>query len=308
MGAFILPHDMLSVMTQATSYAQDGVIDTHVHMNPFWRLNDAARSTLESHTDNFDEKVNLARNPALFAEYLDSQNVGVAAVINYVAQSFGYTHETNEWAAEFRDEIPDRVLAFGGFDPRMTENPEETVERAVRDLDLDGIKVHPPHQGINANDYRDDPDTRGLEGLAILYEHCAATGTPVMFHTGTSIFKTARSRYANPMPLDDVAVDYPDLPIIMAHGGRPIHTEQAWFLLRRHDNIFLDISSFPPQNLLEYFPQIESLAHKVMFGSDWPGPMVPDISKNVEAVQQLDLPKSAVDRILRDSAEEFYGL
>ena len=70
----------------------DGVIDTHVHMNPFWELSDTARQTLERHTQGFEEKVRLARNPDQFVEYIDSQDVAVAAIINYVAPSFGYTH------------------------------------------------------------------------------------------------------------------------------------------------------------------------------------------------------------------------
>ncbi|SEP00345.1 hypothetical protein SAMN04487948_11070 [Halogranum amylolyticum] len=286
----------------------DGVIDTHVHMNPFWRLNDDARSTLQSHSANFEEKRALAKNPDEFVAYLDSQGVAMAAIINYVTASMGYTHDTNEWAAEFRDSHPDRIMAFGGFDPRLTDDPEGVVERAVDDLQLDGIKIHPPHQGLNANDYRDDPDTRGLDGLRILYERCESAGVPVMVHTGTSIFPSARSRYADPMPLDDVAVDFPDLPLIMAHGGRPMYTDEAWFLLFRHDNVYLDISSFPPQNLLDYFPDIEQVSGRVLFGSDWPGPMVPDIGDNVEAVKQLDLPDDVVDSILRGTAEELYNL
>ena len=190
----------------------------------------------------------------------------------------------------------------------MTDNAKMTVERAINELALDGIKIHPPHQGIKANDYRDDPDTRGLEGLRVLYEHCADADVPIMIHTGTSIFEGARSRYADPMQLDDVAVDFPELTIIMAHGGRPMYTEEAWFLLRRHEHIFLDISSFPPSHLPEYFPEIESIANKVMFGSDWPGPMVPDIGENINAVRTLDLSERATEWILRKTAERLYGL
>ncbi|MFC7225373.1 amidohydrolase family protein [Halalkalicoccus sp. GCM10025322] len=150
----------------------------------------------------------------------------------------GYTHSTNEWAAAFRNAAPDRILAFGGFDPRLADNPVAEINRALNEFALDGIKIHPPHQGINVNDYRSDPDTRELDDLATLYKRCADQEIPIMVHTGTSIFSGARSRYADPMPIDDVAVDYPNLTIIMAHGGRPMYTEEAWFLLRRHDNLY----------------------------------------------------------------------
>ncbi|GAA0236471.1 amidohydrolase family protein [Haladaptatus pallidirubidus] len=189
----------------------------------------------------------------------------------------------------------------------MTDDPDTTVERATEDLALDGIKIHLP-QGINANDYREDPDTRGLAGLRVLYERCEQAGIPIMIHTGTSIIPDARSRCADPMPIDDIAVDFPNLPIVMAHGGRPMYTDEAWFLLYRHENVFLDISSFPPQNLFEYFPEINRVADRVLFGSDWLGQMVPDIGTNIEAIQNLELPQHTIDAILRGNADRLYDL
>ncbi len=284
------------------------VIDVHVHMNPFWRMNDDALATLQDHSEQFERKMELAKDPDAFVEYLDSQGVETAAIINYVSPILGYTHDTNEWAAEYREAASDRILAFGGFDPAVTNNPYEEIDRAVDELALDGIKLHPPHQGINVNDYRSDPDTRGINELAYLYERCVAHDIPIMVHTGTSIFSGARSRYADPMPIDDVAVDFPELDIIMAHGGRPMYTDEAWFLLRRHENVFLDISSFPPSNLLEYFPEIERVDEQVLFGSDWPGPMIPDIDRNVQAVRELSLSDRTIERILSTNATDLFDL
>jgi uncharacterized protein len=110
------------------------------------------------------------------------------------------------------------------------------------------------------------------------------------------------------MPIDDLAVDYPDLKIIMAHGGRPMYTDEAWFLLRRHSNVYLDISSFPPSKLLEYFPGIDRVDDRVLFGSDWPGPMVPDIGDNVETLRNLPLSKQTTERILRTNASSLFDL
>ena len=283
-------------------------IDVHVHMNPFWRMKDSAKQTMRKHSPDYEKSVRLAKNPDQFIDYLDTQNVSAAAIINYVSPIVGYTHDTNEWAAAFRNAAPNRVRAFGGFDPRLADDPISEIDRALDKLELDGIKIHPPHQGINVNDYRSDPDTRELEDLATLYDRCVDQEVPIMVHTGTSIFSGARSRYADPMPIDDVAVDYPDLTIIMAHGGRPMYTEEAWFLLRRHDNIYLDISSFPPSNLLDYFPEIGRIDEQVLFGSDWPGPMVPDIHQNVEVVQNLPLSDRTIDRILYQNAKQLFDL
>ena len=76
-----------------------------------------------------------------------------------------------------------------------------------------------------------------------------------MFHTGTSIFPGARNKYGDPIYIDDVAVDFPKLKILLAHGGRPLWMDTAFFLMRRHPNVYLDISGIPPKTLLKYFPR-----------------------------------------------------
>src|SRR3989442_1244531 len=86
---------------------------------------------------------------------------------------------------------------------------------------------------------------------------------PVMIHTGTSIFPGARSKFGNPMELDDVAIDFPNLAIVMAHGGRPLYMEEAFFILRRHPRVWLDVSGIPPARLLEYFPRLPEVADRV---------------------------------------------
>ena len=65
------------------------------------------------------------------------------------------------------------------------------------------------------------------------------------------------------MLADDVGVDFPDLVVILAHGGRPLWMNEAFFLVRRHQNMYMDISGIPPQKLMEYFPRIEEIADKV---------------------------------------------
>jgi len=97
-------------------------------------------------------------------------------------------------------------------------------------------------------------------------------------------------------------VDFPKLKILMAHGGRPIWMQTAFFLLRRHRNIHLDISGIPPKQLLKYFPRLEEIAYKTLFGTDWPSPGIPDISQNLEQFQQLELSKGIKEQILSKNA------
>src|ERR1035437_9261609 len=87
------------------------------------------------------------------------------------------------------------------------------------------IKIHPPHQLLFPNDY-----LNGVKELEIIYRAAETNGIPVMFHTGTSIFADARNKYGDPIYVDDVAVDFPKLKILLAHGGRPLWMHTAFFL------------------------------------------------------------------------------
>jgi predicted TIM-barrel fold metal-dependent hydrolase len=88
----------------------------------------------------------------------------------------------------------------------------------------------------------------------------------------------------------------------MAHGGRPIWMQTAFFLLRRHRNIHLDISGIPPKQLLTYFPRLEEIAQKTLFGTDWPSPGIPDIKQNLDQFQALDLPTEMKEQVLSKTA------
>jgi predicted TIM-barrel fold metal-dependent hydrolase len=170
------------------------------------------------------------------------------------------------------------------------------VEQLVRS-GIRLIKIHPPHQLLFPNDYQ-----RGVTELEVIYRAAEANGIPVMFHTGTSIFPGARNRYGDPIYVDDVAVDFPRLRILLAHGGRPLWMQTAFFLVRRHANVYLDISGIPPKTLLHYFPRLAEIAAKTLFGTDWPGPGVPEIKRNLEDFSALPLPSQVQEQILSKTA------
>lgn len=172
-------------------------------------------------------------------------------------------------------------------------------------LKIKAIKIHPSHQLSNVNDHLFDPE---LMGLTVVYEKCIEYGVPLMIHTGTSIFPRARNRYADPMPADDVAVDFPDLKIIHAHAGRPLYTDTAFFLLSRHTNVFFDVSGIPPRSVLHNYPWLEQVADKAMFGSDWPNPGVKNIADNVQQFISLSLLDDVKRKILRDTAVRVFNL
>ena len=197
----------------------------------------------------------------------------------------GFTDETNEFAVRYAEADRRRLLPYGGVDPVTTRDAVGAVEHLV-EIGTRVLKLHPPHQRFAANAYTD-----GLDALADIYRTCEARGLPVMVHTGTSIFPGARSEYGNPMDLDDVAIDFPDLRVIMAHGGRPLYGAEAFFVLRRHKNVWLDLSGIPPKSLPTYLPRLGELAEKLLWGTDWPSPGVSSMRRNVQQFLDLPLPE-----------------
>ena len=260
-------------------------------------LSPPAMELMRRQQPDFERVMEFTRSPKAFLEYMDQQGIDRAVLVNSASPEVtGYPTGLNKVAAEYAGADPKRLISCGSLHPKHTKNVLADVEEIVR-LGLRLIKVHPPHQLFFPNDY-----LKGVNELEILYRAAEANGIPVMFHTGTSIFPGARSKYGDPMALDDVAVDFPKLKIIMAHGGRPLWMDTAFFLVRRHPNVYLDISSIPPRQLLKYFPRLEEIASKTMFGSDWPGPGVQDIHQNLDAIQALPLSAAAKDQILGGTA------
>jgi len=280
----------------ALSILPYGVVDIHVHIQPWEQLKPAVRARMESRPDHA-ELARLIHDPAAVLARMDRAGVERIGVINYVSPDLmGFTPEVNEIAARFAAAAPDRLIAFGSVHPRYAGDPGAEVER-LRGLGIRALKVHPPHQLFAANAYLD-----GLPGLAQVYETAQRLGMPVMIHTGTSVFPGARNRFADPMAADDVAIDFPDLPLILAHAGRPLYMDTCVFLARRHPNVHLDVSGIPPRRLLAYLPRLPDIADKVLWGTDWPDPGVPGLAENLADFLALDLPPEVQRKILRDNA------
>ncbi len=239
--------------------------------------------------DHWQFLLSVMDDPKALLEIMDRSGVWRVGLVNYPSPDvMGFTNATNDYAVHYARANPERLLPYGGVHARFTEHPASDVDRLV-DLGVRLLKIHPPHQVYPANAYTD-----GLDALGVIYRRCEQRGLPVMVHTGTSIFPGARSKYGNPLELDDVAIDFPDLRLVMAHGGRPLYMDEAFFILRRHRNVWLDVSGIPPAKLLEYFPRLTEIAERVLWGTDWPSPGVKDLRQNID--QFLTLPLSDAHR------------
>ncbi|HXZ13543.1 MAG TPA: amidohydrolase family protein [Candidatus Sulfotelmatobacter sp.] len=277
------------------------VIDIHIHIMPYHMMKPSALELIRRGRKDFADVERYTNDPKAFLTLLDRLGVERAGLINYVAPHIiGFTAEVNDWIVKYCQAAPDRLIAFGGVFPASESAAGAEVDRIAK-LGIRALKIHPSHQALSPNSYMD-----GNRGLAAVYERAQANGLPVMIHTGTSIFPGARNLHAHPMLCDDVSVDYPNLVVILAHGGRPLWMNEAFFLVRRHKNMYMDISGIPPQKLMEYFPRIEEIAEKVLWGTDWPGPGVPEIQGNLEKFQALLIGEAAKRKILYDNAAKLF--
>jgi len=166
------------------------------------------------------------------------------------------------------DRHPDVVIPFASVDPMRGEEALREVDRLLADGRVRGFKLHPQLQQFAPNDRAVYP----------FYERVQAARLPLIVHTGHSGIGTGmrggggvRLKYGNPMLLDDVAVDFPDLPIVLAHPSFPWQDEAISVCLHK-PQVYIDLSGWAPK----YFPPIlvqyanGQLREKVLFGSDYP--------------------------------------
>ncbi|HVH11389.1 MAG TPA: amidohydrolase family protein [Gemmatimonadales bacterium] len=274
------------------------ITDVHIHIQPWRELKPAVLEVMwrDKHAER-DRLIQLMEDPHALLEVMDRAGVWRAGLVNYPSPDvMGFTTATNTFAANYARTDPERLLPYGGVHPRFTTDPAGDVDRLV-DLGIRLVKIHPPHQGFPANAY-----TAGLTALGTIYRRCEERGLPVMIHTGTSIFPGARAKYGSPMELDDVAIDFPDLVIVMAHGGRPLYMDEAFFILRRHHRVWLDVSGIPPARLLQYFPRLSEVAARAVWGTDWPSPGVTDLRANIDQFLTLSLNDEHKKAILETNA------
>jgi predicted TIM-barrel fold metal-dependent hydrolase len=174
----------------------------------------------------------------------------------------------NEEICEAAKENSDMMMAFASIDPHKGRMGAREARRLITEYGVRGFKFHPTCQGFFPNDklaYR-------------LYEVIAEYKLPAIFHTGHSGMGTGmrgggglRLKYSQPIHLDDVAVDFPDMTIIMAHPSWP-WTDEALSLALHKSNVYIDLSGWSPK----YFPpQLVQYANtqlktKMLFGSDFP--------------------------------------
>jgi uncharacterized protein len=167
----------------------------------------------------------------------------------------------NEYISAYAASYPRKIIGFGAIDPAF-DPIQETLDEIVR-LKLRGVKLGPIYQNIDPIDPR----------MMRVYEFCQAHNLPIMIHQGTTFVTTGPLKYALPIQLDDVAIAFPKLKMIIAHLGHPWIAETL-VLIRKQPNLYSDISALHYRPWQFYNALITAkeygVLNKILFGSDYP--------------------------------------
>ena len=271
----------------------DLVFDLHVHVGhtSHWIPEGLAlaRDLLDADTFKLLEGDANGLLGADIAEYLAGEGVTTAAAIpvGRAAEQL-YTLDEIEPSNGF-------LLPFVQFDPRSAPDAPAKFEAAVAQ-GAAGLKVHPCSHQLPPND----------RSLYPLYEIARARGIPIMIHIGSSVFPGAKMKFCDPLLVDEVASDMPDLQLICAHSGRGFWTSQVYSLTRMRSNIWMELSGIPPKRILEYFPEIDRVGDRVLWGSDWPSSPPP--SRLIAEMNQLAISSDLLRAIMWDNAARLFRL
>jgi predicted TIM-barrel fold metal-dependent hydrolase len=270
------------------------IIDFHLHAGLYHELHPWVIEWMKNELEDPQSFVSDILTRERIVSYLADNGVDYAVALAELSPiTTGVL--SNEGVAELCQGI-NRLIPFCNINPFLVADLAGQLERYVTEMGFRGVKLYPTYQHFYANESR----------LYPLYAKAQELQIPVMIHTGSSIFRGARLKYGDPLYMDDVAVDFPDLTLLMVHSGRGFWYDRAYFLAKLHANMYMEISGLPPQKLLVYFPELEQVADKVVFGSDWPG--MPHIKRNIETIRGLPLKEETKEKILGGNAARILGL
>jgi uncharacterized protein len=286
-------------MSAAPAFDADRLvaIDVHVHLEHQgeWSATDeGARKYFGQSGASYDWTA--------LAEYYRSRKIG-CVVFTVDEKLTGRPQVSNDAVAEFAAAHADIAIAFASIDPARGAEGVREARRLVASGGIHGLKLHPPIQQFFPNDRLAYP----------LYEVFAEARLPVLFHTGHSGIGTGmpggggiRLKYGDPMPIDDVAVDFPDLPIILAHPSFPWQDEAISICLHK-PGVYIDLSGWSPKyfspTLVQYANTL--LKHKVLFGSDYPL-LTPD--RWLADFQKIEVRDEVRPLILKENARRLLGV
>jgi uncharacterized protein len=279
-------------------------IDIHTHAETSTRLapDAASKESLEARGRYFRYAVQHPTIAQMAAYYRERKMAFVVFTVDH-ERGMGLRNISNEEIAESAAENSDVAIPFASIDPARGKMGVREAKRLIKDYGVRGFKFHPTVQAFFPNDHDAYP----------LYEVIAEAKLPAIFHTGQTGIGAGmpgggglRLKYSNPIYLDDVAADFPDMPIILAHPSVPWQDE-ALSVATHKPNVYIDLSGWSPKyfepKLIQYANTL--LKHKVLFGTDNPV-ISPD--RWLADFEKIDIRPEVRPLIMKENAARLLGL
>lgn len=266
------------------------IIDVHTHLHTQEVFDRMPQKVIESMEKAFKTKFVPLRVEAM-VEDMEKYKIEKMLLLPTVG-----SYITNEMTASAVKKFPENFIGIGDVDPRIGRKAVEEAERCAKDLNFKGIKFILSPLGIYAND----------KLLYPIYEKMTEHRMVIIFHGGQEHHQPSKLKYSDPIFMDDVAVDFPDLKILIAHTAWPWE-EVAIAAAQRNKNVYIDISGWMPRYLPKAaVTQMNTvLANKFLFGSDYP---VYSMERVLREFNELPLKDEVKQKILCDNAKHFLNI
>jgi predicted TIM-barrel fold metal-dependent hydrolase len=277
-------------------------IDVHAHAEVGRAGEDGLRPEWRQATDRYFGEHALPTAEDVAAYYRKRNLAAVVFAVDAETVT-GRRAVPNEEIAEVAAANADVLIPFASVDPNKGVRGVDEAKRLIRDHDVRGFKFHPNIQAFYPNDRSVYP----------LYEVVAEAGLPALFHTGHSGIGSGlpggggiRLKYSNPMYVDDVAVDFPELKIVLAHPSFPWQDEAISVALHK-EQVYIDLSGWSPKYFPEQLVRYANtlLRERVLFGSDYPL-ITPD--RWLADFEQAPFRDEVRPLILKENAARLLGL
>ena len=278
------------------------MIDIHTHLFPHGCMSD--EFVREAALMRKDTDISMDTLPHQHWAAMQSVERAVVLAMRFLHVGVDVS---NDLVASYVSEHPERLVGFMSLDPSEPD-PIAEMDRAYHDLGMRGIKMSPIYQNYHPS----DPRAREI------YTRAERLGLPMLIHQGATFPRRAPLKYALPHLLEDVALEFPELRIVIAHLGHPWEHETI-VLIRKQPNLYSDLSGlfYRPWQFYNsmLLAQEYNVQHKLLFGSDWPIATPQETAlgiRNVNAVVEgTKLPKvslSAIEEILERDGLKTLGV
>lgn len=228
---------------------------------------------------------------------LDERNVELAVITGRDCETTYGVPANNKSVLEFCAAYPQKFTGFYGLDPHKGMNAVYELDQAVKDLGMKGAAIDPYLAKIYPNDAKYYP----------IYAKCCELNIPIIFTTGpATLVEGAVMDHVAPRYIDFVARDFPELKIIISHGGYP-WVNEAIFVTQRNANVFLEVSEFElsPQSDAYIEAAKSIIPDQFIFASAHP---FVEQDKALKIYKKLPFSKKALKKIMYKNAKRVLGL